>query len=563
MAGEEEFEKEEYGDADEGTVADEGGDDLRVTAYCGTSGCPNPAEDPAEIAWVKLMSAVPTVGQTRGMTTARTDIPLPGDQEIGAIVDSIRPANADDYSMERIMENWQDFRISLAELPGTIETGLSTLAEDWKGEDYDAFEEQVGKVVKNIRTVIEDIGEDDSSGVIGLLKEKSMSVFDQQGGQAIVYPAPKFWLENTGCGSQAIHIRPPYFDHCEIFANDETKKALELGGFDPNIYDEVHNARQETYDYYYEHYSQPYYQENPDQIPGGKTAHEYATELAEEQANLALEDLGNEGTEQYQAKAAEANGEVTDRTSEASTEVSEIKPETQTAEPTTFNDGQTALDPSGGLDGGGAPSMPSMGGGGAPPSMDPPSTDISPLGPTPTTPGIDTPTNPGLPDTGGLDDPGGLDDDPWSPSTPDPDDINGGLASGGGLGGGPGGIGGGPGGGIGGGAGGGIGGGPGGGLGGGVGGMGGMMGAGGAGRGAGAGAGAGGRGAGAGGRGAGAGGRGAGGMGRGGAMGGMMGGAGGARGAGGPGEDGQETNTWLTEDDDVWGIGNEAEDPYA
>ncbi len=41
----------------------------------------------------------------------------------------------------------------------------------------------------------------------------------------------------------------------------------------------------------------------------------------------------------------------------------------------------------------------------------------------------------------------------------------------------------------------------------------------------------------------------------------MMGGAGGRPG-GAPGEDG-ETGTWLTEDDDVWGIGNENEDPYA
>jgi hypothetical protein len=52
-------------------------------------------------------------------------------------------------------------------------------------------------------------------------------------------------------------------------------------------------------------------------------------------------------------------------------------------------------------------------------------------------------------------------------------------------------------------------------------------------------------------------------MGRGGMAGGMMGGAGGGRGMGGPGEDGQESGTWLTEDDDVWGIGNEEEDPYA
>lgn len=44
--------------------------------------------------------------------------------------------------------------------------------------------------------------------------------------------------------------------------------------------------------------------------------------------------------------------------------------------------------------------------------------------------------------------------------------------------------------------------------------------------------------------------------------GGMM-GAGGGRGMGGPGDENGESGTWLTEDDDVWGIGNEKDDPYA
>jgi hypothetical protein len=539
-----EFEKEAYGETAEGTIADEGGDTLRVTAYCEVGECPNKAEDPAEIAWVKLMSAVPTVDQTKGMTTKRTDIPLPGDREIGAIVDSIRPSNPNEYSMVQIMDNWEKFR--------------SSFAEDWKGDDYDAFEEQVGKVVKNIRTVIQDIGENETSGVIGVLNEKQQAIFNQQGGQAIVYPAPKFWLENTGCGSQAIHIRSPYFDHCEIFANDETKKALELGGFDPNIYDEVHEARERNYNAVYETYTQQYYVEHPEAIPGGKTAHEYATERAEYWANEALEDLGNDGSAQYQAKAAEANGEVIDNTQEANTQVSDIRPETQASQPTAFNDGQTELEPSGGIDGGGAPSMPSIGG--PPSSMDPPSSDItSPTVPdfnSPDRPTTTNPTTPTLPDSG-LDD-----DNPWAPSSPDPDDISGGLASGGGLGSGGGGLGGGglPGGGAGGG---GLGGGAGGGLGGGLGGaMGaGMMGGAGGGRGAGAGAG-GGRGAG-GAKGMGKGMGGGAGGGRGAMAGGMMGGAGGGRGMGGQGDGEQETGTWLTEEDDVWGIGNEEEDPYA
>lgn len=44
--------------------------------------------------------------------------------------------------------------------------------------------------------------------------------------------------------------------------------------------------------------------------------------------------------------------------------------------------------------------------------------------------------------------------------------------------------------------------------------------------------------------------------------GGMMGGGGGARGMG-ANESENSQDTWLVEEDDVWGIGNAEDDPYA
>lgn len=562
----EDFEKEDYGDAQVGmekSAIESRINELLKTPTCDLGEeCKANVVEPAEEAWLRLMSAVPTEGQTARISPARDiqSYALPNGESVNSLVASLRPSSPDDYAIDRISSEWKTVYHALNPVPEDLKNGLSTLSEDWKGEDYDAFEEQVEKVIKNVRTVLADIwGEgSEAGGAVKILDEKSGSIYGQQGGDECVYPSPKFHLEDAAACSHKIHIRPPYFGACEVFADDETKVAMEWAGFEPTIIDEVQEERQRIYDWYIETSNQ-----YPEFEVDGMRGEQLANAKADEYAQRETDRLGTDGQEQLQAQATQVNEDITDRHENTDLMVSEITPEAKTSDPTAFNEGGDVETPgSGGLDGGSPP------GGGAPPGLGDMNPPGSPSGLTPT-----SPNSPNLPDGNGpgdfnspnspnspnLPDPNnpGLDDDPWSPSSPDPDDLGGGLASGGGLGSGSGlgggpGLGG-PGGGMGGGPGGGIGAG-GGGIGGGVGGVGGMMGAGGGARGMGAGAG-GGRGAGAGG------GRGAGGAGRG-MMGGMMGGAGG-RGMGGAGEDGQETGTWLTEDDDVWGIGNEDSDPYA
>jgi hypothetical protein len=551
-----EFEKEEYGDAKVGiedSAIQTRISDLVKTPSCNLGECTAKVVEPAEEAWLRLMSAVPKIGQTANIAPAR-DIKayaLPSGESVASLVASLRPSPADEYSIEQIADEWQTFYTELYNVPEDLKTGLSTLSEDWDGDDYDAFEEQVEKVIKNCRTILEDVwGED--GGAVKVLNDKAEEIFSQQGGNECVYPAPKFHLEDAAACSHKIHIRPAYFPECKVFADDETKTAMEWAGFEPGIIDEVEENRQAEYDYWIEQ-TNAY----PDLEIDGRKGADLAQYKADEYAKTTTDSLGTDGQEQLQDQAKVVNGDIMDRKTNTNVQVSEIKPQAKNSEQTTFNNGDVPPTPD--LDGGAPP------GGGTPPGlgdMTPPGspTPINPPStptPTPTDPGgLDpyTPPDSSLPDNGSLDD-----ENPWDSSVPDPDDISGGLASGGGGGGLGGGLGGGPGGGMGGGLGGGAGGGAGGGLGGGLGAggaMGGMMGGAGGGRGMGAGAG-GGRGAGAKGmgKGMGAGGRGM--------AGGMMGGAGGGRGMGGQGEGEQETGTWLTEDDDVWGIGNEDSDPYA
>ncbi|MDA1358653.1 hypothetical protein O1R50_03410 [Glycomyces luteolus] len=508
------------------------------------------------------MSAVPKAEQIGSMTTARDDVLLPNDQDINSIVESIRPADAREYALDTIADRWKNLVDPLREVGSALETGLADLANDWTGTDYDAFEEEVSTVLLNVKTLITDIGESDADGIIGVLKTKSDAIYSQQGEQAIVYPAPKFWLEDAAGCSHKIHIRPPFFPSCEVHADDETANALEAAGFDPSVIDDVREHQEQNYNMYYE-----------ENIAAGMTeaeAVENATTRAQEDADNEASALGTDGQADYQGRAAEVNGEIIDRQYNASTEVSSIQPDYEPAEQTTFNNNDTDLNPSGGLDSGSYGGAPDISGSGGSSNMTPPA-ELQPLSPSG---GSGSDFGTGGDYTGGD---SGLDEpNPWDTAGDDPDDVSGGLASGGG--------------GLGAstltpGAGGGLGGGSG--LGGGgatgLGAGGGMIGAGGIGgaRGAGAGrrpgggrmgggmsgmtgGGAGGRGAGAtGGRGAGArpGGPGAKGLGGRGAGGGMMGG----RGAGGNLEDEeQNTGTWLTEDEDVWGRApDEDNDPYA
>ncbi|MCH7231064.1 hypothetical protein L0U85_09395 [Glycomyces sp. L485] len=531
MTGEEpEFTATPYGETDAGSVSDQGGQSLLVNAWCENGDCPNHEQDPAEPAWVNLMSAVPKADGTYGLTTERDDIPLPNDQDINTIVASIRPANAPDFALDRIAEHWMDIRVPLIEIRAALKTGLEELANDWTGSDYDAFEDEISTVMRNVATLVKDIGESDSDGIIGLLREKSDAIYAQQGEQAIVYPAPKFWLENTSCNFHQIHIRAPFFDTCEIHKDNETSHAIELAGFEPDVIDEIHGYREQQYTSWYNEYTAAGMEP--------AEAEAMATQRAEEDTDAYAQNTGNIGQEDYQARAAEVNGEITDRQYSASTEVSTINPDYEPPEKTTFNDGNTEFAPSGGLDSGsygGAPDVTGTGGTGG---MNAPTAPASLSG------GGSTLSGAGSTGTGGT----GLDShNPWSTAGDDSDDLSGGLASGGsalgggtGLGGassmggaaGLGGTG--------------LGAGPGaGGMGGMVGGSGGM----GAGRGTGA---AGGR-AGAAGSGATAGRAGASGM--------MGGGAG--RGGTGQGGEEQSTGTWLTEDEDVWGTAyDEENDPY-
>jgi hypothetical protein len=485
MSEEPEFERKDYGDLSGGQSGADyqtAVNDLRVSPQCSHDSCTNSTEDPAEPAWVKLMSAVPQANQIGSLKAAREGtMMLPEGQTIQSMVASIRPQPEADYALDTIRDEWVDFREEFITIAPKLKQGLTTLSGFWKGDDFDAFEEQAETVLKNCETVAGDIaGENGDGGVVKLLDDKQLEIYDQQGGTSCVYPAPKFYMQGTSCGSHQIHIRPPFFKNCEIHKNDEIKKAVELAGFDPTVIDEVQEGREETYNRWLD-----YVNTRPDYEVDGLKGEELARKKADEFADRRLISLGAQGSEELEQESARVNEEVTERHTNAEAHVQEIAPDVRKSEATTFNDGGSEKFDGGGLDlgdGGGMPDLDGIGGvdgmqtpaelkslsGGGldgtgtgagglhnqTPTMQNTAGDLNGLSEdNPFSSNIADPDNlnslttpsgselpPGANYSGGFNgapppnfsggDLNGLEDNPWSAGT-DPDDLSGGLASGG------------------------------------------------------------------------------------------------------------------------------------
>lgn len=531
------------------------------TTGCHKDGC-SLGRSQADTDWESLMAGVYYADQNFVLENSSHRFAAPDQATFDAVLAAIRPSPS--HAINTIARGWENISEDLVSFQERHEYNMGQLSQYWEGDDFDSFEETNGELKKLVLETVDKIDE-----VATELHNAGSAIWTQQGGDTgqIPFPEPQYYIKNGGCGEATIHFRPPWHSgDCEIM-NDEQAAfwygggAADGGTGDQGWADEMFVSANE-------------WREGRVQYLMGQ-----GMEQAEAQgiADSELDDwifYEREDVANALVSASERTADdISTRKINSESEVNQTAYNSTPGSPPAITDpGDLEQTPDLSTPGGGSPGGLGSGdfGGGAPSDI---SSDLG---------GLDSPPGGGGFGGGGFGgSPGGLpdysgggsgldDDNPWSSGITDPDDISGGLAGGGpgGLGGGLGGgsgIGGGPGGGLGSGLGGGAGAG---GLGGGVGG--GMVGAGGMGRGggAGAGAGAGGRGGtksgGMKGGGMGAGGGRGGGAGAGGRgmSGGMMGGGGGARGMG-ANENENSQDTWLVEEDDVWGIGNAEDDPYA
>ncbi|SDE39307.1 hypothetical protein [Glycomyces harbinensis] len=507
---------------------------------CPNSGCTNTNSE-AEVAWVKLVSAIPVAGQVQSFVCVAGGTAAPTQDEVQSMVTQIRPKeNPDQYALRTMSEQWLLVGYDFGKNPESgvasiLRNRLTELSNGWQGSDFDAFAEQMEKVFANCEVLTADIG-DDTSGIAGLLEQKASEIYALQGGDSheLPYPAPQYWVEDEGgiFSDPTVHNRVPFRSgECEIATgcawdgeDDSTKKAMELGGFDGEYADELNQYVTDQTEFHFTRLKS----ESPDAPE--EELRTQAAGLAEQDGNTRAKEDYDSSSQDYEARAHEQNDTVLARWQDAEVSAMEFVPAVEPSGDTSFRDS------AGGLDG--STYSPVSGG------------DFNASPTSSGTTGLNPPASTASFSSGGTGTTG-TGANPWESTTGGEDEPGGGLAGGGGLGAAT--L---PGTGAGVGAGGGAGGGS---LGGGAGLFGPAIGGGGA---VGAGAG-GGRGAGSGvGKGAGLFGKTAGAGARGGA-GAMMGAGGGGRGAGAGNEDEEGRATWLTEDEDVWGTArfNDDDDP--
>jgi hypothetical protein len=350
--GQPQFQREEWDSAapDDSTVVEYQRRDTEALFLSGLP-CSDPScqnlENRAEDAWIKLVSAIPQAGQVPGLTVVAEETPAPSQQQVRNLVYLVRPDNSDRYALRQISTHWQQFRTDFdtdpeAGIAPNLKTGLRALADHWKGDDFDAFAEQVEIVMANCATVCDDIG-DTSTGAVGLLEQKADEFYGLQGGDSgeLPYPAPMYWIADPGQMFTApiVHVRAPFSNgDCKItdgcgHSGGILGELLELGGFNPDYVDEVANYVEAQTQYYI----------NKGRKLDPPTTPEQAALWAQADANNNMAEDITAGVDDYESRSRIANEDVVNRWENAEDSAGTFAPEARPSNPSNFREASDML----------------------------------------------------------------------------------------------------------------------------------------------------------------------------------------------------------------------------
>src|SRR5690625_745399 len=177
-------------------------------------------------------------------------------------------------------------------------------------------------VFVNCERIADDIG-GESSGLVGLLNQKSDEIYALQGGGCgeLPYPAPQYWTKERDWlfSNPRVHVRPP-FTHgdCEVaegcmFGDGHTEQAMELGGFDSDYADELNQYVTDQTEYHFTRLKA----DDPDADEA--TLRTQARQLAEQDGNDRAAQDYDQASDDYEARALEQNDTVMARWSDAET----------------------------------------------------------------------------------------------------------------------------------------------------------------------------------------------------------------------------------------------------
>ncbi|WP_026923366.1 hypothetical protein [Glycomyces arizonensis] len=207
-------------------------------AGCSAGACPHPTAHPAEADWQQLASAVPVPEQLYRFKPRCEGMAYPTEEDFRSAVRAVRPEAPDGFSLQRLREGWTgEVAARVGEWPERVRSKLAALAENWAGDDFDAFAAQVDQARSLMEGVLDDI-EDTAAE----LRHREEAVYTLQGGDSgeIPYPAPMVGIEGEWSNLTAIHVRPAWWHgDCITMSCEQAERALELAGADPGLATEV------------------------------------------------------------------------------------------------------------------------------------------------------------------------------------------------------------------------------------------------------------------------------------------------------------------------------------
>ncbi|MCD0443575.1 hypothetical protein LO763_08030 [Glycomyces sp. A-F 0318] len=207
-------------------------------AGCSSAACPHPVAHPAEEDWVQLASAVPVEGQPGRFKPRCEGMAYPTEDDFRAAIAAVRPEDADAFAMQRLRTGWtEEVGARIGSWSDRLKSRLSSLAEGWAGEDFEAFAEQADQA----RALVEGLA-DDIEATVAELEGREAAIYTLQGGDSgeIPYPAPMVGVEGEWSNLVSLHLRPAWWHgDCIRMSCEEAERALELAGADPRLATDV------------------------------------------------------------------------------------------------------------------------------------------------------------------------------------------------------------------------------------------------------------------------------------------------------------------------------------
>lgn len=172
---------------------------------CSNASCPHHDPAPMESVWIELMSPIAIESQDIDLA------PAPGTTQPDAgrfeeIVDALRPGGIEAHAVGTIRKTWTEVvQDRLEPMPGGLMSALTELSGSWEGEDFDRFAEEVEQVRDSLYDTIDEIT--DAMAELEVFEERVRAA--QGSGEGVPFPAARVWKASAGVvQGPKIHVRP-------------------------------------------------------------------------------------------------------------------------------------------------------------------------------------------------------------------------------------------------------------------------------------------------------------------------------------------------------------------